>query len=448
MTITSTTARDATASGSTAPTVALCGVEFGWGSAGKLGAVIDALRARLGDDIRFVGIGSRLGRDVVRGYGVTQWHDVDVADRRALRALVEEQSIDVALCVLDRATAVGLEEAGCPVVFVDSLPFLWTEEDLAGLPLRAAVYCAQLCPGLPGPAWPVMARVENLRWVESVVVPAPARPERDVRPPGLRRAVVSLGGLLSPLLDDPSEYLSLVVPAALRALAAWGVTQVTLCGNLSAPLPDGLRDAAPQGMEVRGGALGHQGFLEAVAEADALLASPGLTTLLESSTRGVPVVCLPPQNISQILNATFYAQASGAPTAAWPDSVFRAQDVLDARLGDGGPTNDADTGTAIDTGIGTGTGTNTGTNTEQDNGGSPGEDAALELIYGGISRAAADPEPVRAALTARIGTCLAAVEAHAGHWTALARLVGTGGAAQVADAVLATARAGSARTSL
>ncbi|MEU3372080.1 hydroxymethylcytosylglucuronate/cytosylglucuronate synthase [Streptomyces sp. NPDC006660] len=407
---------------STTPTVALCGVEFGWGSAGKLGAVVGALRDRLGDDVRFVGVGSRLGRDVVRGYGVTEWHDVDLTDPRALRALVEEQSIDVALCVLDRAAATGFQEAGAPVVFVDSLPFLWTEEDVAGLPLRAAVYCAQLCPGLPGPAWPVMARVENLRWVESVVVPAQARPERDVREPGTRRAVVSLGGLLSPLLDDPLDYLLLVVPAALRALAAWGVAEVTLCGNLSAPLRDRLQEVMPDGLTVRSGALGHQGFLEAVADADVLLASPGLTTLLEAGTRGVPVVCLPPQNISQILNATFYAQATSAPVVAWPDTVFRAQDVLDARL-DGGGRGEGDDG---------------------EPGGSPGEDAALALIYGGIARAAAEPGPVRAALAARVGACLAAVEANAGLWTGLARLVGTGGAGQVADAVLATARTGTA----
>ncbi|MFJ4370875.1 hydroxymethylcytosylglucuronate/cytosylglucuronate synthase [Streptomyces chartreusis] len=395
----------------TAVTVALCGVEFGWGSAGKLGAIVHALRAELGDCVRFVGLGSRLGREIVRGHGVEEWLDVDLGDARALRALVDERSLDAAVCVLDRAAAVALEDAGCPVVFVDSLPFLWTKDDLDSLPLRASAYCAQLVPGLPGPAWPVLARVENLRWVESVVVPGPVRTGREMRRAGERRAVVSLGGLLSPLLDDPSDYLSLTVPAALDALAAWGTRHVTLCGNVPEGVFDGI--TVPAGLDVRSGALGHQGFLTELAEADVLLTSPGLTTLLETSTRGVPVVCLPPQNISQILNASFYAQATEAPVAEWPEEVFSAQEVLDARLVTAPGVADGD--------------------------GSPGEDAALELIYGGIARAARTPAPVRAALTERIGACLAAVERQQGQWTALARLVGTGGAAQVAGIVLATA---------
>ncbi|MES4889401.1 hydroxymethylcytosylglucuronate/cytosylglucuronate synthase [Streptomyces sp. NPDC096012] len=396
----------------TTVTVALCGVEFGWGSAGKLGAIVHALRAELGDCVRFVGLGSRLGREIVRGHGVEEWHDVDLGDTRALRALVDERSLDAAVCVLDRTAAVALEDAGCPVVFVDSLPFLWTKDDLDSLPLRASAYCAQLVPGLPGPAWPVLARVENLRWVESVVVPGPVRTGREMRRAGERHAVVSLGGLLSPLLDDPSAYLSLTVPAALDALAAWGTRQVTLCGNVPEGVFDGI--TVPAGLDVRSGALDHQGFLTEIAEADVLLTSPGLTTLLETSTRGVPVVCLPPQNISQILNASFYAQATEAPVAEWPEEVFCAQEVLDARLV-------------------------TAPRDVADGDGSPGEDAALELIYGGIARAARTPAPVRAALTERIGACLDAVERHQGQWSALARLVGTGGAAQVTDIVLATA---------
>jgi hydroxymethylcytosylglucuronate/cytosylglucuronate synthase len=416
-------------------TVALCGVEFGWGSAGKLGAIIDALRLRCGGEVRFVGLGSRLGREVVRGHGVEEWHDVDLGDRDAVGELLREQRIDVAVAVLDRFAATALEDAGCPVVFVDSLPFLWTEEDADSLPLRASAYCAQLCLGLPAPAWPVLARIEHLHWVESVVLPSPLRdtpqwrrPGAGARPAGERRAVVSLGGLLSPLLSDPSDYLRLVVPAALRALADWGVAEATLCGNLPEGLLPQLRAAAPEGLRLRSGALGHRAFLDAVDAADVLLASPGLTTLLEASARGVPVVCLPPQNISQILNASYYTQATGAAAATWPTSVFDAQQVLDARL----------TG---DPGDGDGDGDGTGS-------GSPGEDAALELVYGGISRAAADPDPVRAELAARIRTCLAAVDAgqvqgqgtDSPNWSALARLIGTGGARQVATAVLNCAR--------
>ncbi|MBQ0986316.1 hypothetical protein KBZ10_17715 [Streptomyces sp. F63] len=130
-----------------------------------------------------MGPGSRLGRDVVRGHGVDDWYDVDTGDSEALAALVRREHVDAAVCVLDRSFATALEAIGCPVVFVDSLPFLWTRDDTASLPLRASASCAQLCLSLPAPAWPVMAQVDNLRWVEAVVLRLrPARGPRSVRP--------------------------------------------------------------------------------------------------------------------------------------------------------------------------------------------------------------------------------------------------------------------------
>ncbi|MBQ0986315.1 hypothetical protein KBZ10_17710 [Streptomyces sp. F63] len=207
----------------------------------------------------------------------------------------------------------------------------------------------------------------------------------------------------------------MVVPAALRALVHWGARDITLCGNLPRGLLPDLPRAVGDDVRLHYGALGHRAFLDAAGEADVLLASPGLTTLLECSARGIPVVCLPPQNISQILNASSYAQVTGASTADRPEKVFRAQDVLDTRL-----TAPAD---------------NPG-----NSGGSPGEDAALELIYQGIARAAAAPETVRAELADRVLGCLTEVGDRRKQWTALVRLIGTGGAAQIADAVLSVAR--------
>jgi hydroxymethylcytosylglucuronate/cytosylglucuronate synthase len=226
--------------------------------------------------------------------------------------------------------------------------------------------------------------------------------------------MVSLGGLVSPLLQDPSHYLKLVVPAALNALGQWGARQVILCGNVSGQLLAELRHHWPDDMEVRCGPLGHQDFLDMSSQVDVLLASPGLTTLLEASMRGTPVVCLPPQNISQIFNASFYGQATEAPVCGWPDQVVDKREVLDARLASG---------------------------EDHDGSGSPGEDAALEKIYKGISTAADAPEEVWSQLTGRISACLVGVEAQEANWTALAKLIGTDGARQVSDTVFSVARA-------
>ncbi|MBH1934219.1 hydroxymethylcytosylglucuronate/cytosylglucuronate synthase [Streptomyces sp. AV19] len=359
-------------------TVAVAGAEFGWGSSGKLRAVMEAVRERAGVPVRFVGIGSGLGRPLLADQPVERWYDSDAEVR---------ERVGAALVVLDGAAARALESAGVPTVFVDSLPFLWTDGDRPALPLEASVYCAQRCVELPAESLGVLDSVRSLRWVEAVV----GKAEGGGRPAAaFRTALVSLGGLKAPGLGDWTRYPRLVVPAALSALAEHGVEDVHVAGNLPAGAATWWDD-----MPVRTtvGALPHDEFLKRLADCDVLLASPGLTTLLEAGSLGVPTVCLPPQNLSQIFNGRFHRRAVGAAVrVTWPDGVFREEDALRLRA--------------------------------------HGEGRALELIYGGIVRARGEglAEAIREALR----------HASAGaDWGALASAVGTGGAAQVADELLA-----------
>lgn len=386
-------------------TVALSGAEFGWGSSGKLSAVLSALRARSPVPLRFVGLDSGLGRPLLAEHPVERWYDLpDSAPGVAgvIEEVVRSHGVRAAVVVLDGPVAKALEAAGVPTVFVDSLPFLWTEGDRGALPLDATVYCAQRCLELPPESQDVLASAAGLRWVEAVIgtSPVPRAGERPGR--RCRKAVVSLGGLRAPRLADWSCYPRVVVPAALEALAAHGVRDVCLAGNLPAGLLARFVEQAPMPLRVTAGALPHRAFLAELAGCDVLLASPGLTTLLEAGSLGVPVVCLPPQNLSQIFNGRSHGRAVGADVrVTWPEDVLREEEALALRV--------------------------------------KGEDHALELIYEAIGKAAAttDEERVMAALTDGI---LAALRRAAGpaDWGALTEAVGTGGAAQVADAVLGT----------
>jgi hydroxymethylcytosylglucuronate/cytosylglucuronate synthase len=149
------------------------------------------------------------------------------------------------------------------------------------------------------------------------------------------------------------------------------------------------------------GPLAHEAFLEELSRCDVLLASPGLTTLLEAGSRNVPTICLPPQNLSQIFNARFHTRALGLEElrVVWPKSVFAEEEALALRA--------------------------------------DGEGRALELIYAGIAAAAGEDDretadEVRESLRVALRRAAAAEP----DWGALARGLGTGGAAQVADAVL------------
>ncbi|GAA2716982.1 MULTISPECIES: hydroxymethylcytosylglucuronate/cytosylglucuronate synthase [Streptomyces] len=390
-------------------TVALAGVEFGWGSSGKLSAVLSALRHGPYEAMEFVGLGSGLGRPLLAEHAVDAWYDLP-ASAEGLRAAVTEivrvRRVRAALVVLDGRLAKALEAAGVPTVFVDSLPFLWTEGDRPSLPLDASCYCAQQCIELPPECTGILASVRSLRWVEAVVA-ADTRPGRHGTRPW-HRALVGLGGLRAPGLADWTAYPRLVVPAALRALAAHGVREAHLAGNVPGDLLGRLLADAPAALRVTAGALPHETFLAELSAADVLLASPGLTTLLEAGALGVPAVCLPPQNLSQIFNARFHCRAVGVDVRTpWPEEVFREDEALALRA--------------------------------------KGEEHALELIYGGIADAAAGAgAQLRAQLAGAVGAALE----RAGEvvdWSALATAVGTGGAAQVAGALLEILRRGSAR---
>ncbi|MFD8081338.1 hydroxymethylcytosylglucuronate/cytosylglucuronate synthase [Kitasatospora sp. NPDC059722] len=305
------------------PRLLVVGVDFGWGSAGKLSSILGALAAVMPADV--VGIGTRLGRPVLGDGLIGSWAECDIDDAADVRRVVAEVAPDAALVVLHPQAASALEAAGCPVVYVDSLPFLWTPHD--AVPVGASLYCAQRTLPLPGPAAEVMASVANLRWVEPIVGSAARRDGRlHGRGEGRRgAAVINVGGLHSPFSrPGDTSYLDLVLPAALAALDAEGLTDVVVTGNvraLPASLPDGLPRPAV-------GPLPHDGFRALLGSAQTVLTSPGLTTILELASLDRTAVLLPPQNLSQVLNSELVAtRCDPAFVAGWPEWVLARDSV-------------------------------------------------------------------------------------------------------------------------
>ncbi|MGW8953938.1 hydroxymethylcytosylglucuronate/cytosylglucuronate synthase [Streptomyces sp. NPDC055709] len=386
-------------------TIALAGAEFGWGSAGKLSAVLAALGARKNRPLRFVGLGSGLGRPLLAEHSIDRWYDWPAGHSngeldKAIAEVVRAEHVDAAIVVLDGPVAMALEALSVPTVFVDSLPFLWTEGDLADLPLEVSAYCAQECVELPMECVGVLDSVHRLRWVEAIVGtrvkstgPHPARNKPFLR------AVVNLGGLRAPHLTDWKHYPEIVVPAVLEALAAYGVHEAHVAGNLPAGMAERISHRTNGPLRVTAGPLPHSDFLQQLAACDILLTSPGLTTLLEADSLAVPTVCLPPQNLSQIFNARFHSEAVAADVrVVWPPSVLAEKEVLAHR--------------------------------------SEGEDAALRVIYAGIATAASTAYARATTDIVREGVLAALRRASTSSgWGGLASTVGTNGAAQVADAL-------------
>lgn len=291
------------------PTIAVSGVNFGWGSAGKIASIVGALAA----PANLVLVNTSLGRPVLRGIDAVAEIQDCPTDPVQLRRILGGLGVDAALVVLDPPVAASIEDAGTPVVYVDSLPFLWSEAD--PIPTHVTRYLAQRLPGSPPGVPHALRTVRNLDWIDPISTTAPGRPGAN---PDL--AVINLGGLHSPAnpTGNPT-YCDRVLPAVFETLSRTRHQRVMIVGNLSRkqlPTTPGIR-------LVHVGPLPHQEFLQVISSAGVLITSPGLTTILEATSAGIPTICLPSQNVSQLLNGDYFAATHDRVLRVeWPRAIL------------------------------------------------------------------------------------------------------------------------------
>ncbi|MFD6437633.1 hypothetical protein [Streptomyces venezuelae] len=135
--------------------------DFGWGSAGKLRLILDALAGL--DELDGVDLlvddasdTARVAAQVMGGRHRFV-HGADVAQAAA------------ALVINDPASADRITRSGTPMVCVDSLPNLWTTD--AEVPLAPTVYCAQRSHARELPPTSPLRRRADVRWVKPIVPP-------------------------------------------------------------------------------------------------------------------------------------------------------------------------------------------------------------------------------------------------------------------------------------
>jgi hydroxymethylcytosylglucuronate/cytosylglucuronate synthase len=253
---------------------------------------------------------------------VTLDHYVPMTDLPALGA---ERRIGAAL-VIGLPSVVGpLQDIGLPVLFVDSLPYLWTVNDEVAV--TADCYLAQRCTVIPQLAWPVLRSIPNLNWIEAIVPGPPSVRHATRRLPG-RCALVNVGGLHSAFSGDASEaYVDAVIPATVRGLESAGFRIQGVCGNLSAAAAARIRESA-RGLLPHVGPLSHERFAALARDVDLVVTSPGSTTVLQAYSAGKPVLLLPPQNVSQVLNVRQLALGRESRCAiGWPVEVFDEEEL-------------------------------------------------------------------------------------------------------------------------
>jgi hydroxymethylcytosylglucuronate/cytosylglucuronate synthase len=213
----------------------------------------------------------------------------------------------------------ALTELSVPVVYVDSIPYLWHRGDR--VPSGVAAYLAQQPLVLPDHCWPVLRSISSLRWIEAIVPTGPDVPARVRRREGV---VVNLGGLGSSARPAHlAPYPAVVLPPVLRALESMGHPVTVTCSPAGVESVRAVIDAASARVPVRVVALDHRGFLETLSAAQLLLTSPGLTTILEAGVVHVSTLLLPPQNLSQFVNLAVLEGLADAAVLHWPVETLR-----------------------------------------------------------------------------------------------------------------------------
>jgi hydroxymethylcytosylglucuronate/cytosylglucuronate synthase len=271
---------------------------FGWGPLGKFRLILDELPGAL---VALYGTSARTG--------LTK----ELLASRCEFSEHQPQQSSVAVVINDPPAANSIGDLGVPVVYVDSLPYLWTRD--AEVPARdkVAYYCAQRFPTELLPIASPLRHWQDIHWIDPIVPTSHSRR-------GGQGIVINFGGLQSPLVGNPVDaYLSLVLFPLIDVLKVSGRKILAVCGNLSTDTCRRLRALLPECHSI--GPQPPYTFERTLNDADLLITSPGSTTILQAMSIKLPTLLLPPQNLSQFFNGQFYSK-SGANNMQWPAGVL------------------------------------------------------------------------------------------------------------------------------
>ncbi|WP_233561319.1 hypothetical protein [Sorangium cellulosum] len=269
-----------------------------YGSSSALLAILEHVDAEAVALVRDV-TAELLGADPA----ITRTIAVDVKDPDAVARALEGEHFDAALVVSNLANIEVYRRRGLPIFFVDILYWYSARKDHAVWTAAQRGY-AQAFPG-------VRERVEALPPAVRPVVVGPlirTMPPRSKAPQG---TLINLGGVRSRFIDPGRAPMFLewvarilhevepLLPPGPILIAAGS----DACAVLGPILP-------PRAKAV---SLPQPAYLQALADAALFLTAPGLNAVFEALWLDVPVVFLPPQNATQVLQLARYEAVELVP---------------------------------------------------------------------------------------------------------------------------------------
>lgn len=253
-----------------------CAVGFGLGPCGKLCSLVESNLQH-----EWYTCGDKIDLSI---YSTNPFRDNCLSkDPDVLRRFVESNNIHCAVDVLDSELAVILKRLGLIVIYIDSIPFVWTEADL--IPRNVDYYCAQKYPGYSRKREGRIIR--NLIWINPIVCQYTSQLRNN-------QIVINFGGLHSPFGEGEEYYLIIMK----TLLSVFGKNQIQITGGKNA-----VELTKRHYPELHCRTYPHEEFLRLVSSSALFFTSPGLTTIYETCDMDISTVILPPQNLSQFYNA-------------------------------------------------------------------------------------------------------------------------------------------------
>ena len=266
---------------------------FGLGPVGKLNAIIECSK----DKFNWYASGEKFDINI---FSKNVFKDCCFSlDKKEIKKFIEKYNIKYSIVVLKNKMARILKELGIKVIYVDSLPFMWSKKDaLEGkVPYKVDAYCAQKTLKLSDSSNKIFSKVENLVWVNPIIN---YNITKIVENKELTDYVlINVGGLHSPNTDG-IDYIDSVIKPILNLLNTEKII-ITTSSTSSKVLENYLCDYKNVKIKI----LTQLDFLDYVKSCKLFMTSPGLTTILESSCIKDKVIFLPPQNISQFYNVEY-----------------------------------------------------------------------------------------------------------------------------------------------
>lgn len=268
---------------------------FGLGPVGKVSSIVTGLS----DEYSFFACGNEFDLNIFKDG--TFKDTLFSKDKEKIANFIKKHKINYAIVVLDVELATILMDLNVKVIFVDSLPFMWTQADIDEglLPLDATVYCAQKCCNLTNASKKVLAQVKNLKWIN----PIQSKFEKKYRPYKEEYIHINVGGLHSPIGNGESYIKTVIIPL-LKIFKSEKI--IITCGTTAKiSILNELKNEGIDSRNIKVETLQQKDFISSINNAKLFLTSPGLTTIYETESLHKPTIILPPQNLSQFYNIEY-----------------------------------------------------------------------------------------------------------------------------------------------